>query len=681
MRRIVAVLAAVVLLIPVTGSSLAATKPPAPTCVPPAAGLTGWWSGDKTTSDGWGDNDARLVGGAAYGKGYVDRAFALNGTSAFVDVPDAPALNPTSGVMTLSLWVKFNSTAGEQVIAEKWVQVFDGPSTGWTLTKHDDNRIGFYSTVGGLHSDPLPLVLGRWYHVAVRLDGSTITLFLNGVVIGQQGMDASQALSLGTASSLKFGHRGNPSDTPGSQSDQQFFLNGSIDEVQFWNNAALSDDQVRSIVAADTAGTCGKGGPTARTLQLGNNLALDHPSLVATLNMPDNKIGSAVGTELPPFPPESLYPVGFRWIRTSFSDDVLNWQNVEVSAGVYFVDSDADAAISSYAAHGLTIVMCLGVGSGEGVVDPTGLHDPAELARYAEYVRYMVRHFKDRVGYFELWNEPGDIAPDDYIRMVHYVLPIIRAEAPAAKVVIGAIHGGWEWGYPGYGAWGRFTLATDYLFRLLDSDLMPLVDAISWHPMYGDRADDSYYQTYPELVAQIKAEARAHGFRGEYIAEEMCWRSNADTNVPVEPRIEGALAEKYMVRTMVTHRGFGLVTVIAPSAYDWTAIQNTNIVLAGAQPTSIPVGVMTTATHVRQYAFSLPNGDRLVALWNDWLPLDEDPGVPATVMIGAKGSAVTAIDPLHGTSQRMMTFASGGGTVIKGLLIKDYPVFLRISGK
>jgi hypothetical protein len=35
--------------------------------------------------------------------------------------------------------------------------------------------------------------------------------------------------NIDTTSSLKFGHRGNPSDTPGSSDNRGFFLNGRID--------------------------------------------------------------------------------------------------------------------------------------------------------------------------------------------------------------------------------------------------------------------------------------------------------------------------------------------------------------------------------------------------------------------------------------------------------------------
>jgi len=270
----------------------------------------------------------------------------------------------------------------------------------------------------------------------------------------------------------------------------------------------------------------------------------------------------------------------------------------------------------------------------------------------------------------------------DYVAMVREVVPVIRAEAPAAKIAIGAVAGFGEMDYPGYGQYVRYTLRTEWLFDLIGSGVLPLVDAISWHPFYADRADDPHYQGYPDVVREIETRAEAAGFHGEYHAGEMHWTTPLQPGYEWEQPVSGAASSKYLVRTTVTHRGLGVAAVIAPCAGDdQNVIRNTNVLLAGAQPTSVPVGVTTAAMHVRQYAFALPNGDRLVALWNDWLPVDEDPGIAATVTLGQKDVAVTAIDVVHGTSQALMTSTSRGDTVIKGLLIKDYPIFLLISAK
>jgi hypothetical protein len=53
--------------------------------------------------------------------------------------------------------------------------------------------------------------------------------------------------NLDSSSSLKFGHRGNPSDTPGSEDDREFFLDGRIDEIELFVGRALSDRDTRNL--------------------------------------------------------------------------------------------------------------------------------------------------------------------------------------------------------------------------------------------------------------------------------------------------------------------------------------------------------------------------------------------------------------------------------------------------
>ena len=403
--------------------------------------------------------------------------------------------------------------------------------------------------------------------------------------------------------------------------------------------------------------------PTA--LQLGDDQPLVPFAPTPSPTMADNGVGAMIGDIDQPFDHDHyIYSRGFRWIRLGGSDS-LNWQFVEKTPGNFTIDTKADAVITDYAAHGLTIVLNLGIGECDNVVYGQHLANAEEVRRYGEYVRVMVRHFRDRVRYFELWNEPnGAIAVADYVAMVRHVVPIVRAEAPDAGIVIPASNErGW-------------------LIGVLDSGVAPLVDGISWHPFYGTPADAPFYQTYPEgVLRDIKTRAEANGFHGVYLAEEMCWRTKEDNLDPDQPRYSDIVARKYIVRTIVTHRGLDIVAIPAGTSVGVFSTTDANVLLAGATPTDLPVKVETTATHLRQYSFALPDGSHLVALWSDWLPADKDPGVATTVTIGGlAGSSAQAIDVVDGLSQQLNTSAFGGALVIKDLLVKDCPTFLRIGG-
>ena len=229
-------------------------------CVRPPAGLTGWWPGEGSGRDLVGGRDAATVGNATFAPGLVGQAFTLDGHGDFASVADAPALDPGVGDFSVDLWVRFNDTSGEQVLVEKWVQRFDGSSVGWTLTKLADNRIGFYTEsprgAGGTQSGIDASPAQTWLNVAARRRGPTFELLVNGVLIASNDGDPAETINLDSTASLKFGHRGGPDDTPGSQDQRGFFLNGQIDEVELFVGRALSDDEVARIYLAGAAGAC-----------------------------------------------------------------------------------------------------------------------------------------------------------------------------------------------------------------------------------------------------------------------------------------------------------------------------------------------------------------------------------------------------------------------------------------
>ena len=88
----------------------------------------------------------------------------------------------------------------------------------------------------------------------------------------------------------------------------------------------------------------------------------------------------------------------------------------------------------------------------------------------------MVHHFKDRIQNYEIWNEPNTVnCPqridiDDYIHLVRQTASVIREEYPEAKIAVGGTN------YLGESD------SQEYLFKILNSDIMPLVDMVTWHP-------------------------------------------------------------------------------------------------------------------------------------------------------------------------------------------------------
>ena len=304
-----------------------------------------------------------------------------------------------------------------------------------------------------------------------------------------------------------------------------------------------------------------------------------------------------------------------------------------------------------------------------------------EIDHYLEYVRFIVNHFKGRVSSYEIWNEPNNtmplqwIQPDEYINLVRQTVPVIRAEDPEAKIVIGGTTG---LSNPDSQA---------YLFTLLESDIMPLVDVFTWHPFYADSPEynSAYYYAYPSLVSQIKSTAVAHGFDGEYRADEVLYRSpDCFWCAPNDFLNSNVTAAKYYARGIILNLGMDVGVGVAGSSSvrreQYTVVQNLCTLMAGARPDSISLDIQSQATNIKSYGFTLPNGDNLLTLWNDGQAVDTDPGIPSTLIIsGYAGWKATGIDVLNGIEQGLISTNENGNMVIRDFLLKDYPIIIRLS--
>jgi len=311
-----------------------------------------------------------------------------------------------------------------------------------------------------------------------------------------------------------------------------------------------------------------------------------------------------------------------------------------------------------------------------------------EILRYLDYVRLIVDHFKDRVQYYKIWNEPdncGDpvqcVEVADMINLIGRAVPVIREEYPQAKVVVGG---------------NVVFFSRDYFFEMLSSDIMPLIDVVDWQTMGDDVAEEQwelwrdFYSNYPFFVQSIKDTASAHGFSGEYRASDLWWWFPNHPSITTLAFPESAYMEvKNRTRGMLTQLGLN-VTVRAIGTNFEPQIINPAMtkfftVMAGAAPDSLPVTIEKVAadtTDITQYGFTFQNDSDMVILWRDVepQPLANDPGVPVTITLaGFAGRPATGVDVLHGIEQQLITSDEDSNLVIRGLLVKDYPIIVRFS--
>lgn len=380
-----------------------------------------------------------------------------------------------------------------------------------------------------------------------------------------------------------------------------------------------------------------------------------------------------------------FFDIGLRGILRITINEIESYSVEDWSASEFHVSQEDDEWVG-YLSENITLAYNLSFWdkanhpSGWGEI-PSRFTNEEEIQRYLDYVRFVVNHFKDRIHYYEIWNEPDigypfqHIEAADYINLAKLTIPVIKEADPEAKIILGGVSG------------FHNPESQEYLFSLLESDVMPLVDVVSWHPFYGasPEFDDGrdYYYAYPALVQHIKDLASAHGFRGEYLADELTWRT------PVNP-LEGQpwiysqpIAARYYARSIVSHLGMDVgVGVMLDPRLDIirSTVGNLCSLMDGAAPASLPVEIQSPEAQIEDYSFSLPGGEQLIALWVNGVAADEDPGIPSTVIIpGHANWNAAGIDALNGIEQELTAGHENGNLVIHGFMLRDYPIFIRLS--
>ncbi|MBI5770408.1 MAG: immunoglobulin domain-containing protein [Verrucomicrobia bacterium] len=242
-----------------------------------AAGLIGHWAGEGNTADATGRNPAGVIhGGVTYAAGRAGQAFAFGGTDGWIDLGSQTGDFGTAN-FTIALWVRFNDLTREQTLIEDYVETESAARTGWSIGLRD-GRVSFGFN-GSQQFVSQQVATGTWYHVALTHDSAWrfFELYLNGVwqASGAHGFNPD----LSSTATLKLGHRGNPTDTPGSVDTRGFFLNGALDEVRIYSRA-LGVTELQTLAVF---GPVIETQPVAQTVNAGANVTF---SVVATGTAP-----------------------------------------------------------------------------------------------------------------------------------------------------------------------------------------------------------------------------------------------------------------------------------------------------------------------------------------------------------------------------------------------------------
>jgi len=244
--------------------------------------------------------------------------------------------------------------------------------------------------------------------------------------------------------------------------------------------------------------------------------------------------------------PNQAWPVldalGVKWARVQ-----TGWARTEKQAGVYdfaWLDEIVDMLIArgvepwlsiSYGNPVYTRNMNIPVpgvsanyqGCNEFGVGFPPIHTPTERQGWQNYVRALVRHFRNRVTHYEVWNEPDLLSfwkcqprAADYVDLVRLTAEPLRAEQPDARLIGGAI------------AWGMTVWSLKFLEDCFRAGLHELIDILTYHG----------YKSVPERHSAQEIAAFKH-LVGKYNPALVYWQGEAglQSKVPDDGNA-GALA-------------------------------------------------------------------------------------------------------------------------------------------
>jgi hypothetical protein len=227
-------------------------------CLPPAAGLMGWWKGESDASDSLVANPGTMGVGVEITTGHVGNGFWHAPNSAGIRIPASPALNVGTGSgLTIEGWIKplnlmasplveWKNAGTNSLGAHFWVGGFSGPGTLYANLVDSSGVFHYLQSPGGIVQSNV------WQHVAVTYDRSNgvARLYHNGTMVRQQTLGS---FTPRTTYDLYLGRRPEPGTDVNS-------YHGGLDEISLYSRP-LTSNELAAIYAAGSAGKCSPTNP------------------------------------------------------------------------------------------------------------------------------------------------------------------------------------------------------------------------------------------------------------------------------------------------------------------------------------------------------------------------------------------------------------------------------------
>jgi hypothetical protein len=222
-------------------------------CFGPPPDIASWWAGEANANDAIGVNNGTLMNGAGFASGIVGQAFSFDGVNDHVRIPDHPSLHFSNG-LTIECWLFPTDVSAYHEVVSKWDMVGAVNQMSYTSGIQPDGTFGFTLSPSGSAASMIlvkstnAVPVNQWTHVAGTYDGSSVRVYINGVMQNQASYNlgifpGTNALGIGAAIG------------GGAPGDAISLFKGKIDEISLYSRA-LSASEIQSIVAAGSSGKC-----------------------------------------------------------------------------------------------------------------------------------------------------------------------------------------------------------------------------------------------------------------------------------------------------------------------------------------------------------------------------------------------------------------------------------------
>ncbi len=211
-------------------------------CTPAPANMTQWWPGDGSADDIQGPTfENGTLNGATFAPGLVAQAINFDGVNDNVDIGGTP-IELASAPFTVDFWMK-TPDASHSTHAYLMGKSHPDGGLGWDIRVANNaiSVVGVNGWAVNITSNA-SITANSWHHVGVISNGSTVELYIDGVLKGS----CPRAAISSTANPMRFGFTTNFGGLA---------FHGLLDEIEIFDRG-LTQLEIQAIYNAGSSGKC-----------------------------------------------------------------------------------------------------------------------------------------------------------------------------------------------------------------------------------------------------------------------------------------------------------------------------------------------------------------------------------------------------------------------------------------